>query len=78
MLEAIVVIGLFVALVLAGGRSTRPVQAPTIRLFDQTDLPCPWCRAATNELDAYCASCGQPFGTPTHRSMRSSVNPSDW
>ena len=78
MLEAIVVIGLFVALVLAGGRSYRPVEAPTIRLSDETDLPCPWCRANTNEYDDYCASCGQPFGTTTHRSTRSSVNPSDW
>lgn len=78
MLEAIAVIGLFVLLVLAGGRSTRPIQAPTIRLSDVTDLPCPWCRSATNELDDYCASCGQPFGTPAHRSIRSAVKPSDW
>jgi predicted amidophosphoribosyltransferase len=78
MLEAIVVIGLFVALVLAGGRSSRPIQAPTIHLSDTTDLPCPWCRAATNEYDDYCASCGQPFGTSTQTSTRSTPNPSDW
>jgi len=27
-----------------------------------TDLPCPWCLAQTNEEDAACRSCGQPFG----------------
>ncbi len=78
MLEAIVVIGLFVALVLAGGRSTRPVKSPTIRLSDIPDLPCPWCRSATHESDDYCTSCGQPFGTSKQRSIRSSSNPSDW
>ena len=78
MLEAIVVIALFVALVLAGGRSDRPIQAPTVSLTDLTDLPCPWCRAATNESDDYCSSCGQPFGTSKQWSTRSTVNPSDW
>jgi len=78
MLEAIVVIALFVALVLAGGRSNRPIQAPTVRLSDVSDLPCPWCRSDTNELDDYCASCGQPFGTSKQWSTRSTVNPSDW
>lgn len=78
MLEAIVVIGLFVALVLAGGRSTRPTQAPTVRLLDLADLPCPWCRAATSEYDDYCTSCGQPFGISKQASARSTSNPSDW
>lgn len=78
MFEAIVVIALFAALVVAGGRSHAPVQAPTVRLSDQSDLPCPWCRAATNETDAYCGSCGQPFGTTTHRSTRSNSNPNVW
>ncbi|NNF65434.1 MAG: hypothetical protein HKN07_14400 [Acidimicrobiia bacterium] len=26
------------------------------------DLPCPWCRAQTNEDDRACPSCGQNFG----------------
>ncbi len=78
MLEAIVVIGLFVALVLAGGRSTRPLKAPTIQLSDVTDLPCPWCRANTSEYDDYCPSCGQAFGISKQRSIRSNPNPSDW
>ena len=78
MFEAIVVIALFVALVLAGGRSNRPIQAPTVRLSDLADLPCPWCRSATSEYDDYCTSCGQPFGIAKQRSTRSSLNPSDW
>ena len=28
----------------------------------QTDLPCPWCNAQTNEDDPRCPSCGQRFG----------------
>ncbi|NNL68831.1 MAG: hypothetical protein HKO70_02580 [Acidimicrobiia bacterium] len=78
MFEALVVIGLFVALVLAGGRSTRPIQSPTVRLSDYADLPCPWCRAATNEHDDYCVSCGQAFGTSKQMSTRSRPSPSDW
>ncbi len=78
MLEAIVVIALFAALVLAGGRSNRPIKAPTIQLSDVADLPCPWCRGATSEHDDYCASCGQSFGISKQRSTRSSANPSDW
>jgi hypothetical protein len=27
-----------------------------------SDLPCPWCRAATSESDRRCPSCAQPFG----------------
>lgn len=78
MFEAIVVIALFVALVLAGGRSDRPAKSPTVRLSDIPDLPCPWCRAATSEYDDYCTSCDQPFGISKQRSTRSSANPSDW
>jgi len=77
MFEAIFVLGLFVALVLAGGRST-PVKSPTIRLSDLADLPCPWCMAATSEHDTQCASCGQAFGIAKQRSTRSTSNPSDW
>ena len=28
----------------------------------KSDLPCPWCRAATSETDTHCPSCRQPFG----------------
>lgn len=27
-----------------------------------SDLPCPWCHAATREDDRRCPSCHQPFG----------------
>lgn len=27
-----------------------------------TDLPCPWCRAATSEADTSCPDCGRVFG----------------
>ena len=27
-----------------------------------SDLPCPWCRAATSETDTHCPNCHQPFG----------------
>jgi|GEM_PF-2034228 len=31
--------------------------------FDlSSDLPCPWCRAATTDDDIRCPSCGQRFG----------------
>ncbi|MBA2337153.1 MAG: hypothetical protein H0V96_05240 [Acidimicrobiia bacterium] len=31
--------------------------------FDlSSDLPCPWCRAATIDTDVRCPSCGQRFG----------------
>ncbi len=26
------------------------------------DLPCPWCKAPTTEVDAVCFSCGHRFG----------------
>lgn len=28
----------------------------------QSDLPCPWCGAATREEDNFCPGCGQRFG----------------
>jgi hypothetical protein len=50
-------------------RSTTPgtvieVQPMIERGTDEvlSDLPCPWCLAQTNEEDAGCRSCGQPFG----------------
>lgn len=33
-----------------------------VLLDESTDLPCPWCRAATREGDAHCSTCGQQFG----------------
>ncbi len=76
MLEAIVAIVVFSALVLAGGR-TSVSRPPTLSLVDPSDLPCPWCRASTREADDYCPSCGQTFGTTTQRSTRSNTNPSE-
>ena len=29
---------------------------------EERDLPCPWCRAGTNETDERCPSCGRRFG----------------
>jgi hypothetical protein len=29
---------------------------------ESSDLPCPWCLAATREDDDRCPSCGQRFG----------------
>ncbi len=29
---------------------------------DESDLPCPWCRAATKDTDQRCPSCGRRFG----------------
>ena len=34
----------------------------TYRGNDPSDLPCPWCQAATREDDNRCPSCGQRFG----------------
>lgn len=29
---------------------------------EERDLPCPWCNAATTEMDERCPSCGRRFG----------------
>ncbi len=39
--------------------------ASAAHLTAGTDLPCPWCLAATDEDDAACPSCAQLFG-PAH------------
>ena len=74
MFEAVVAIIVFGALVLAGGRTSSP-RPPTVSLVDSTDLPCPWCRAATTETDEFCTACSQSFGTITQRSTRSNSKP---
>lgn len=28
----------------------------------ESDLPCPWCRGATEDTDERCPSCGRRFG----------------
>ncbi len=70
MLEiAIAAVFLAVAFV-AVGTSSRPVMSANVTEvlpltgLDEpvADLPCPWCQAPTAESDAYCPSCGQPFG----------------
>ncbi len=61
MLETVIVISLFAALLLAGSSSTEP--ALDVRVSDApADLPCPWCLAPTQEKDAQCSACGQEFG----------------
>ncbi len=61
MLETVIVISLFAALLLAG--STSNDTALDLQVSDgPADLPCPWCLAPTQESDAYCSACGQEFG----------------
>jgi len=48
-----------------GARQLRlaPLASSSDRLLaEDTDLPCPWCEAATGEDDRRCPSCHQPFG----------------
>jgi hypothetical protein len=55
-----------IALVAIGGTSQGATQSPALAKLalkgDGSDLPCPWCRAQTNEKDDHCPSCGQRFG----------------
>ncbi len=55
-----------VAVVAVGTRSQAVTQSPGPLLLttvdESSDLPCPWCRAATREVDDHCPSCGQRFG----------------
>ncbi|NNC44042.1 MAG: hypothetical protein HKO03_12480 [Acidimicrobiia bacterium] len=61
MLETVIVVSLFAALLFAGSTSSEP--AYDVRISDSpTHLPCPWCLAPTQEQDAHCAACGQDFG----------------
>ena len=39
---------------------SRPVSRTMLAV--DSDLPCPWCHAATREDDSRCPSCRQPFG----------------
>lgn len=75
MLETIVILILFIALVAAGGRRVRAEHPPTIQLGDYADLPCPWCRAPTRESDDYCTGCGQTFGSVQPRDSRHGWDP---
>lgn len=69
MLE-IALAGLFVtvAVVVIGSKdrqiawSSPDVIVPVGEESTLPDLPCPWCRAQTDEEDPYCPSCGQRFG----------------
>lgn len=61
MLETVIVVSLFAALLLAGSANSEP--ALDLRVADTTtDLPCPWCLAPTREDDSECSACGQEFG----------------
>jgi hypothetical protein len=53
--------------VAAGARMNDPMDSiffddPADGFQVGSDLPCPWCRAATAESDRRCPSCSQPFG----------------
>jgi len=59
--------GVFVtiALVAIGGRKLAtgdPTAMVRMAIDDSSDLPCPWCRAQTREVDHHCPTCGQRFG----------------
>ena len=62
MLEAVIVVSLFVALLMAGGRGQEEPGTDVATLELNGDLPCPWCLAPTREDDRYCPTCGQRFG----------------
>ena len=60
MLELLLTTAVFAAAILSlRGRASS--ETPEGR--DATDLPCPWCEAATAEGDAHCPSCGRMFGS---------------
>lgn len=50
----------------AARRSHHPTMTDGLGVLavelDGTDLPCPWCLAATTEQDVRCPSCHQRFG----------------
>jgi hypothetical protein len=49
-------------LALAGaGMAARVVRFSDL-LGEDSDLPCPWCKAPTNETDQACRACGRRFG----------------
>ncbi len=59
--------GVFVAVALfaMGGRKLAtddPTAMVHMAIEDASDLPCPWCRAQTREVDHHCPTCGQRFG----------------
>lgn len=63
---AILVIALS-APALAVRRYPAGMRVPLAKLlpvdFDaEPDLPCPWCKGPTAEVDASCPSCGRRFG----------------
>lgn len=55
-----------IALFTMSGRQTHAEavvrQTPIATFEDGSDLPCPWCRAQTQEGDLHCPSCGHRFG----------------
>jgi len=66
MLEmALVALFVTVALLALGGRRTIAENRAGFQfaaLEESSDLPCPWCQAATREADRNCPTCGQRFG----------------
>lgn len=37
-------------------------RSPGVADLTSGDLPCPWCRAETDEGDVRCGACGRRFG----------------
>lgn len=65
LLLAAAVIGAAVYTVSALGPKLAPPSPPAPPSPAGTDLPCPWCLAATHEDDPACPNCLQVFG-PAH------------
>jgi hypothetical protein len=61
-LEALIVVSLFAALLVAGGRPREEPAGDTATIDLGGDLPCPWCLGPTREDDRFCPNCGQRFG----------------
>jgi len=70
MVQLLLAASLITALVVLAGRRFRDVgdgfafEAGTWEdaYRSATELPCPWCRADTEESDRACPSCHRPFG----------------
>ena len=66
MFEILIAAGLLAGAIVAfGGRDDTVGDTAVIvpiNHLPSDDLPCPWCGAETQEEDAYCPSCRQPFG----------------
>lgn len=68
MVEVLVASAFVAGGVIAASRLGQPVETRRIDgklsngVWLGDDLPCPWCGAATSELDTRCPDCHQRFG----------------